>query len=110
MRAVILMAISALATAGPAHAACFEDLGQTGCTDQETFPLRDLRERSCEDLWLVRNTIYHENGLCFRTAQAQAMFDNSDCYIDDPGAVRLNSYERGNVTRIVQVEREMGCR
>lgn len=108
MRAALTIMV-VLAT-GTAHAACFEDLGDTGCTDEETFPLSDLRDLSCENLWLVRNTVYHENGLCFRTARGQEAFDNSDCYIDDPGAVRLNSYERGNVARIVQVEREKGCR
>jgi hypothetical protein len=108
MRAVLTI-IAILAT-GAAHGACFEDLGETGCTDEETFPIRDLRHLSCENLWLVRNTIYDENGLCFRTARAQDYFDNSDCYIDDPGAVSLNTYERGNVNRIVQVESELGCR
>jgi hypothetical protein len=108
MRAVLT--IIAILAAGPAQAACFEDLGQTGCTDDETFPLRDLRRLSCENLWLVRNAIYDDNGLCFRTARGQDHFDNSDCYIDDPGAVRLNTFERGNVTRIVQVEREKACR
>lgn len=105
-----LLTIIAILATGAAYGACFEDLGETGCTDEETFPLRDLRHLSCENLWLVRNTIYDENGLCFRTARGQDYFDNSDCYIDDPGAVSLNTYERGNVNRIVQVESELGCR
>ncbi len=105
-----LLALLAALCAGAANAACFEDLGETGCTDEETFPLSDLRHLSCENLWLVRNAIYDDNGLCFRTARGQDFFDNSDCYVDDPGAVRLNSFERGNVTRIVQVESENGCR
>lgn len=109
MRIVVALTVI-LATTAPGITACFEDLGRTGCTDEEVFPTADLRQLSCDGLWLVRNTIYDENGLCFRTARAQNVFDNSDCYIDDPGAVRLNRYERNNVARIVQVERQKGCR
>jgi len=106
-----LLAIVALLAAGSAaQAACFESLGDTGCTDQEIFPTRDLRRLSCGNLYLVRNTIYDENGLCFRTDKALQYFDNSDCYVDDPAAVRLNNYERANISRIVQVERQKGCR
>ncbi|MDP3896044.1 MAG: YARHG domain-containing protein [Mesorhizobium sp.] len=107
---LVLGLLALLAAGSAAQAACFEDLGRTGCTDRETFPVRDLRRLSCGNLWLVRNTIYDENGLCFRTDRALEVFDNADCYVKNPGNVRLNSYERGNVNRIVQVEREKGCR
>jgi hypothetical protein len=92
-----------------ASAACFDDLGTNGCTDQEVFPRSDLRRLSCQNLWHVRNTIYDENGYCFKTKKGQAAFDNSDCYVDDMGAVKLNNYEKSNVNRITQVEREKGC-
>ena len=106
MRAVLT--VLALLTAGfAAQAACYEDIG---CTDSETFANRDLRRMSCQNLWHVRNTIYDENGLCFRTDRALEVFDNSDCFVENPGAVRLNTYERGNINRIVQVEKAKGCR
>jgi hypothetical protein len=107
---LVLGFLALLAAGSAAEAACFEDLGRTGCTDSEKFPVRDLRRLSCENLWLVRNTIYDENGYCFRTRRALEVFDNDDCYVEDAGAVRLNTFERGNINRVVQVEREKGCR
>jgi YARHG domain len=54
-----------LLAAAPASAACFEDVG---CTDSQYMRAQDLRLLSCENLWMVRNTIFDENGLCFKTA------------------------------------------
>lgn len=107
---LVLGFLALLAAGTAAQAACFDDLGRTGCTDREIFPTRDLRRLSCSNLWLVRNTIYDENGLCFRTKRALEIFDNDDCYVEDPGDIRFNKYERGNMDRIVRVEREKGCR
>lgn len=107
---VAINVLALLCAATAANAACFENLGRTGCTDQELFPTRDIRRLSCQNLYLVRNTIYDENGLCFKTDRALQYFDNSDCYVRNPAAVRLNNYERSNVSRIVQVEQQKGCR
>lgn len=98
-----------LAMAGAASAACYEDLGSTGCPDQEVFPYSDLRKLSCENLWYVRNNIYNEAGLCFRTAAAQEMFDNSDCSTYDAASLPLNANEQNNISRIRKVEKEKGC-
>lgn len=106
----IATAFCLLAFAGTAQAACYEDLGQTGCPDQELFPLDDLRRLSCQNLWYVRNQIYNEHGYCFRTPAAIEQFDNSDCFVRDAGQLRLNEYERENIARIVRVERELACR
>lgn len=98
-----------LALAGAASAACYEDLGSTGCPDREVFPYSDLRRLSCQNLWYVRNNIYNEAGLCFRTAAAQAAFDNSDCTTWDASTLPLNSNEQSNISRIRKVEKEKGC-
>ena len=58
---------------------CFEDLGNTGCPWKETFPRSQLRQLSCQNLWLVRNSIYDRRGYCFKTQDGKATFDNSDC-------------------------------
>lgn len=92
-----------------ARADCFDDLGRTGCPDQETFTRSDLRRLSCENLWLVRNSIYNANGYCFRTPDGRAQFDNSDCYVEDAAQVKLNAHERENVARIKAVEQAKGC-
>ncbi len=109
MRTILAAAILMGLSAG-AEAACFDNIGRTGCTDSERFPVRDLRRLSCDNLWLVRNTIYDEGGLCFQTRAARMQFDNSDCTVNDPARVRMNRVERTNVSRIQQVEREKGCR
>ena len=108
MRVAVAMLIL-LGVAPAAQAACFEDLGKTGCTDRETFPQRDLRRLSCDSLWLVRNTIYDENGFCFKSAAAQGQFNNAGCYVNNAANVKLNNHERANISRIRQVEKEKGC-
>jgi hypothetical protein len=92
---------------GTASAACFEDIG---CTNAGVFSYPALRRLSCDSLWTVRNTIYYENGYCFRTSRGQAVFDNRGCSYNDAGMVPLNHYESQNISRIVRIEREKGCR
>jgi hypothetical protein len=95
-----------LASAGAAEASCFEDVG---CPNDHAIPKSQLRQLGCEPLWTVRNSIYDENGYCFKTARAKAVFSNKGCLYQDQAAVPLNAYERTNVSRIVSVEREKGC-
>ena len=89
-----------------AHAACFEGIG---CTDRNLFPRQQLRQLSCENLWYARNVIYSENGYCFRTERALRYFDNSGCFVTNESRLRLNRFERNNISRIRQVERNRGC-
>ncbi len=103
--AVLFVGLPATATAG-----CFEGLGTTGCTHIETFSRDDLRGLSCQNLWYVRNSIYNDNGYCFKTQAAKAEFDNSDCYVQDTGKLRFNRHEQANIDRIVRIEKEKGCR
>lgn len=107
----LLAALLAMLIAAPtaASAACYEDLGQTGCPDREVFPYADLRKLSCQNLWYVRNNIYNEAGLCFRSATAQQMFDNSDCTTYDAASLPLNGNEQQNIARIRKVEKDKGC-
>ena len=92
-----------------AFAGCFEDLGQTGCTDRETFPKSDLQRLSCENLWLVRNSVFADNGYCFKSARAKEAFDTASCSVDDADLVKMNSHEWANTATIRAVERDMGC-
>jgi hypothetical protein len=105
--AAALAALTILAT-GPATAACFEN--GVGCTDSELMPYSALRTLSCDALWTVRNTIYYENGYCFKTAKGIAAFGNDNCAYNDAGAIPLNTYERKNIARVVKVEKEKHCR
>ncbi|MGL4496929.1 MAG: YARHG domain-containing protein [Beijerinckiaceae bacterium] len=65
---------------------------------------------SCQSLWEVRNTVFKQNGYCFRTSDAIRAFGNAGCQYDDERAVPLNTYERENVATIRQAEQRKGCR
>lgn len=93
----------------PAFAGCFPNLGTMGCTHMEAFEPDQLYGLSCRNLWHVRNSIYDDNGYCFKTKAAQAEFDNSDCFVQDAARLRFNSFEQKNITRIARIEREKGC-
>lgn len=107
---ILLAAAFAILLPASAFAACFENLGRTGCTDMESFSVGELRGLSCQNLWYVRNSIYNDNGYCFKTPAAKAEFDNSDCFVNNTSALRFNRHEQTNIDRVVRVEREKGCR
>lgn len=96
-----------IAGAGPASAACFES--GVGCTNSELAPYAALKQLSCDALWTVRNTIYHENGYCFQTARGRANFDNAGCAYMTSAQVPLNAFESANVSRVQQVEKQKHC-
>ena len=104
---VAALTVLAIFASVPADAACFES--GIGCTNDHLISTRALRRLSCDSLWTVRNTIYDENGYCFKTAKAKAVFDNAGCLYTNASQVPLNTYERGNIDRIVKIERDKSC-
>lgn len=100
--ALVLAALSS----GSAMANCYEEIG---CTDEDKFRKSDLREFSCDLLYDVRNTIYKENGYCFKTERAIDYFGNEGCWITNQNRVKLNAIEKYNVAQIVAVENEYDC-
>ena len=100
------IAMLAAFASGPAAAACFEDVG---CTNNQTMSTAALKQLSCDALWTVRNTIYDENGYCFKTARGKAVFSNAGCSYSNAASVPLNSYERTNISKVVAVEKQKGC-
>ncbi|WDR02281.1 YARHG domain-containing protein [Devosia algicola] len=101
------MAIALLASTSAAWANCYEDLG---CDNGRYFTRSEVRHLSCQVLWELRNSMYHQNGYCFKTQRAINSFGNDGCYIADQAAVSLNTYERANIGLIVSTERANGCR
>ncbi len=92
---------------GLAEAKCYRMLG---CTDQDRFSLGDLTsEPDCQYLYEMRNGIYAEHHLCFRTQRAIATFGNDGCVSYDPGAIGLNRVEMNNAATIAQAESALGC-
>jgi hypothetical protein len=95
-----------LATAPALAQSCFEDVG---CPSDHNIPIWLLKQLSCDALWTVRNSIFHDNGYCFKTQRALSVWNNDGCQYWNSGQVPLNSYERTNVSRISSVEKQMGC-
>lgn len=90
-----------------AQAACYETVG---CTNIDYFSDADLYSLSCQNLAHLRNSIYAENGYCFKKRQYQQTFGNQNCRFDVSAEVPLNRIERANVAAIIGVERDKGCR
>jgi hypothetical protein len=89
-----------------ANAGCYEIIG---CTKSDAFQERDLSRMSCQILGEVRNSIYAENGYCFKKLKYQRMFGNQGCGYTSDGDVPMSRLERANVRAIRNVERSMGC-
>jgi hypothetical protein len=106
--AMVFLAATATLAAAPheARAGCYEDVG---CTHNQRMSERALRRLNCGNLWFLRNSIYADNGYCFKTDQAISAFGNDGCRYRDQGLVPLNAYERYNVGLIRKVERRKGC-
>ena len=91
----------------PVNAACFE--GGIDCTDDHNIPAWLLEQLSCDALWTVRNTIFDENGYCFQTAKAKAIYSNDGCQYTNMTSMPLNTYENANIMTVRSVEQQKGC-
>ncbi|WDR06740.1 YARHG domain-containing protein [Devosia rhodophyticola] len=103
----IAIVASLLAGTSGAMANCYEDLG---CDNGRYFTRSEVRQLSCQVLWELRNSMYHQNGYCFKTQRGINSFGNEGCYISDQAGVSLNAYERANIGLIVATEKAKGCR
>lgn len=89
-----------------AEAGCYESVG---CTDKQYFSGDALSRFGCQSLAFLRNSIYAENGYCFKNPQYSAIFLKETCRFNNDSDVPLNEYEHANILAIVKTEREMGC-
>jgi hypothetical protein len=101
--AALLTGATAPATA---QKSCFEDVQ---CPWNHYIPKAQLWQLSCDSLWTVRNSIYHDNGYCFKTKRAKQVWGNQGCSYWDAADVPLNNYEQANVASIRSVEKQKGC-
>lgn len=60
---------------------------------------------TCSQLWYARNSIYAENGYCFKTAKARAVF-GPGCF---PPYGKLSKWEQQQVDQIRYWENRKGC-
>jgi hypothetical protein len=65
--------------------------------------------QSCDQLWYERNSIYKQEGYCFKTQRAIAAFGNAGCVYDVEAQVPLSPGERARIAAIVQMEQAYRC-
>jgi hypothetical protein len=85
---------------------CYETVG---CVHDRKIDEGDAEKLGCEQLWTVRNGIYHSRGYCFKTDRAREAFGNEGCQYDEEAQVPLNDYERANVRLIRAIEKRRDC-
>jgi hypothetical protein len=91
----------------PAFAACFQAVG---CTHDGYLTDGNLYRTSCLNLRYLRNSIYAENGYCFRSPEYLNIFGNDNCRFEKSEDVPLTLIERSNILSIVHAEQAKGCR
>jgi hypothetical protein len=64
---------------------------------------------SCQDIWVMRNQIYKDNGYCFKTKKARNYFGNGGCWVDDESDVPMSSKETKLVLNYRHWEKVKGC-
>jgi hypothetical protein len=63
----------------------------------------------CQSLWMRRNAIFKESGLCFKTPRAISAFDNAGCRFDRADDVPLSNNDRNAIEEISRMEAVKGC-
>ncbi|MCB8837683.1 YARHG domain-containing protein [Aurantimonas sp. VKM B-3413] len=83
----------------------YSDPGQYNTATFRGYPIPpDLARTTCGQLWYKRNLIYHLAGYCFQTAKGQRYFGGS-CSGGTPSGA-----DKQEIDRILQMERQNGCR
>ena len=85
---------------------CYENIG---CPHKDPISEEQIEDFSCENLWLVRNTIFHQRGYCFQSARGRANFDNSHCLSNSVSELNLSEIEKENVATLREMEQRKGC-
>lgn len=85
---------------------CYENVG---CPHKDRISQAQARDLSCENLWLVRNTIFHQRGYCFQGPRGLAEFDNSRCSSNSITELKLSQVEKANIATLKKLERRKGC-
>lgn len=70
----------------------------------------NAQEDACFRLWVARNSIFKDNGFCFKTERGISYFGNAGCMYNYEGDIPMSRYDRARIARIQAEEREMGCR
>lgn len=79
------------------------------CVENVYVKPYQVKKKSCEDLWILRNSMFKEQRYCFKTPRAISWFGNQGCLFDDQASVPLNDYQRHNISVIQDAETAKGC-
>ncbi|MFY0661253.1 MAG: YARHG domain-containing protein [Shimia sp.] len=61
---------------------------------------------TCDDLWYMRNRIFHKNGYCFGSERGISTFGNDGCVTKSPSLSEVDS----TILKAIKVtEKELGC-
>jgi hypothetical protein len=71
----------------------------------ETLDTRD----ECDRLYVARNQLFRDLGLCFTRATAISTFGNAGCQYDRAVDMPISARDKAKVDRIVARERLLGC-
>jgi hypothetical protein len=63
----------------------------------------------CQELWVMRNQIYKDNGYCFTTRRAVTYFGIGGCSYDTEESVPLSKSERSTIDAIRASEARQSC-
>lgn len=90
---------------GPALAGCH----LIDCVDNVDIKPDEIKQMTCEQLWVLRNSIYDDAGFCFSSDRAAEHFSNQGCSYSDERLVPLNDYQRSNIKVFRDMEAKKGC-
>jgi hypothetical protein len=108
-RAIQFIAIAAASvgfTSAPASAGCH----LVDCVEDVYIKDREVRNIGCEQLWILRNSIFKDAGYCFKTPRAINWFGNAGCRHDSLAGLPLNDFKRHNIGVLQAAERRRGCK
>ncbi len=63
----------------------------------------------CQDLWVMRNQVYKDNGYCFTSARAISYFGIGGCSVTSEADLPLSKSERNLVREVRASERRQSC-
>ena len=63
----------------------------------------------CNELWVMRNQIYKDNGLCFKSAKAINYFGNGGCSHAKLAELSLSKQEHSILKDVKRSEARQGC-
>lgn len=85
---------------------CYEGVG---CPHKDRIAEKQITSYSCDNLWTLRNTIFHQRGYCFTSARGKKEFSNSKCNVQAVSDLKLSAVEKDNVSTIEKMERQKRC-